>query len=178
MKFLDRLSNREKMILSALGVFLAVTFFWLAIYEPAVEKQKILVRKIAIKKEELITVRALSTRVSSLKSQLSQFEARLVKKGAGSSPLAETEAVAVSSGVRDKITAMSPSPPVTNDRFIETLMEIKMKGVTLSGLIRFLESLTGPKNAARVNRIVIRPEFDDPSQLAVSLTLAFYEVKQ
>ena len=178
MKILERLSDREKIVVTIMTLFLAVTFLWLGVYEPTVERQKTMARKIETKKEELITVRALSARVSSLKSQLSQFESRLAKRGVGSSPLAETEAVAVSSGVREKITAMSPQPPIAKDRFIETLMEIKMKGVTLSGLVRFLESLTGSKSAARVNRIVIRPEFDDPGELAVSLTLAFYEVKQ
>lgn len=175
MKSIDQLSSREKNALAILAAFISVTFLWFGVYEPAIDKRDTLIRKIEIKKNELIEARALADALVEQKADFSAFITRLNKQEAGSAPLSEVEALAVAAGIRESITNMSPSPPVMMDKFSETRLEIKMRGISLASLIDFLESLKGSKSEARVNRITIKPQFKDPSLLNLSLTLAFYE---
>lgn len=171
----DEINQREKMALGALALFLVVIILWLGVYQPVTGKRADLIRKIANKENELQEVHALAANVRQLMALKEETLARLAAREGADSPLASAEAAAVAAGVREQITAMSPTGAVDRDGYAESLVEVKMKGVSLGSLVRYVEAMTLGDAAARVNRIVISPEFNDPSLLNVSLTFAFFE---
>ncbi len=171
----NSMTSREKLSVSICVIFTLATIFWLMVYEPAVEKRRILLRKIDKKQEELIEVTAIADRVVELKKEFDQFEKRIAKNRSETSILSRIETVANETGARENVTSMSPSPPVTTDKYRESVIQIKIEKISLDGLVRFLSELKESGRGSRVKQLSVKTEFDDPSLLKVTVAVAFIE---
>jgi len=170
------MTPREKAMVASGGLFVVIIGIWLGVYEPAVEHRELLNRKIETKTMELKEVSALAENYLKEKTRVDMFESRIKARPKDFSPLAEMEGLAAAAGVRDNISSMSPKPSQAVGNYTEALFEIKMEKVTLPRLVRFLESVRDSKNMLLINRVSIKPGYEDQSMLDVSMTVAVYEM--
>ncbi|MBI4666531.1 MAG: type II secretion system protein M [Nitrospinae bacterium] len=172
----QNMAPRERWLVSGGGIMALLTFLWVGVYEPVVEKRESMKHKIEAKAEELMEVKGLAVRAARLKADLTSFTARLKKNPAGVSPLSEIEGLTQAGGVRENVTGMSPQQPVLMGEFRESTLEISMEKVGLPRLLMFIQSLKDAQGVLRVKRVSIKPQFKDPSLLDVSMTIAGYEL--
>ncbi len=171
----DSLSGREKIAVFSAIFFISATLFWLFIYTPAVESKALLIRKIEKSEKKLAETKALARELVKIRKEIELFTARISPGQNSTSPLSRIEQTALSSGIRDKITSMSPSPAIESDGFSEVVVNVSMEQVTLASFARFVAMLT-KGGALSVKRVSISPEYADPSLLSVSIALSFFEV--
>lgn len=171
----DSLSGREKIAVFSALFFVGATLFWLFIYTPAVESKALMIRKIEKSEKKLAETKTLATQLIKIRKEIELFTARISSGHSAISPLSRIEQTALSSGVREKITSMSPSPAIESDGFSEVVVNVSMEKVTLASFTRFVAMLT-KGGALSVKRVSISPEYADPSLLSVSIALSFFEV--
>lgn len=175
MKILKNITPREKTLVIAVGLIAVTTFLWLGIYDPAMERREIIKRKIEAKTGELAQVKVLSKNLIKEKERFNRFNERIKSRPGQISPIAAMESLASGAGIRDKIKSMSPQPAIEAQDYTEFLLDMKIEKVSLPGLKLFLESVGASQNIFRIKRISIKPKFDDPSKLDVTMSVASYE---
>ena len=169
------MNERERFMVIATGVFIFVTVGWLGVWEPAVERREALVLKIEAKKKEKTEVEALAARFHGAKLRFSRLEAKLKSQKGGFSPLGVMENIAASAGLKENVVSMTPQPPVEIEKYIESLISLKLERVELSKLVLFLKLIRNSKNYLSVKRVSIKPQYENPEWLNVSLSVAGYE---
>ncbi|VAX21801.1 hypothetical protein MNBD_NITROSPINAE01-1557 [hydrothermal vent metagenome] len=171
---LKNINPRERILIVSTIIFTLVVALWIGIYEPFLEKQEIMARKIEAKTKELAEVTALAKKLAREQSLINRFEMKLRKKPFKGSLLAKMESLAADAGIRKNIASMAPSPANEFDGYRESTVAIKIEKATLPGVVHFLESINATPGVMLVKRISIRPKYDDPSKLDVSLAISNY----
>jgi len=174
MQMLKNISPRERMMVIIAIVFTMVITIWIGVYEPFVEKTQILERKIEAKTKELAEISALAEKLTKEQSRIASFETTLQRNPFKGSLLTKMESLASKAGIRKNIASMAPSPVNELDGYSESAVTIKIEKTTLPGIVHFLESITASPGVMRIKRISMRPKYDNPSDIDVSLTIANY----
>jgi len=169
------ISSREKAMIAAAVALVAVAVGWIGVYEPAVERRAILLRKIEARKAELAEVTGLAQKYDGLKRRFDALDRRLGAQEAGYSPLASMESLASRAGLKENMVSMAPQPVIPLEGYRETPVELKLEKVTLPRLVGFLLSVRNSPRYLRVKRASIKPRYENPDWLDVSLTISGYE---
>lgn len=169
------ISHRERLLLAVTVAVVVVTGLWVGAIEPAVERRETLERKIETKRSELAEVRALAVKHAVIKERFDRFRDRIAAQPAGHSPLSYMESLAASAGVKDNIISMVPQPGEIMEGFRESPVSVKLEKVTLGRLVSFLKAAREGGIYLRVKRVSIKPQYEDPELLNVTLLIAGYE---
>ncbi|MGK7345710.1 MAG: type II secretion system protein GspM [Candidatus Nitrospinota bacterium M3_3B_026] len=174
MNALASLTPRERVIVLLGSLFAVIVLSWIAVYEPAAQRHETLARKIESKERELAEVSALARKYVRMKEGFDRLNRRLKGRPRDFSPLSELESLAGGAGARDSVASMTPLPPRDIEGYTESLIKIEMEKTTLPELVRLLKAMRESGAVFRVKRVSIKPEYDDPSRLDVSMTVAAY----
>ncbi|VAX17019.1 hypothetical protein MNBD_NITROSPINAE02-1577 [hydrothermal vent metagenome] len=172
---LNNISPRERVMVFSVALVAVISFLWLGVYDPLVEGRVTLKRKIDVKKKELVEVSILSKRVREEKKRYERLRKKLNALPRGLSAIAAMESLATEAGIRGKIVSMSPQPSVNIEGYKESLINIQIRNVSLQEIKLFLESKQESQNVFRIKRISMKPKFDDPSLMDISMSVASYE---
>lgn len=178
MSALAGLTPRERIAVVSGALFAGTVILWVGVYEPAVKRHETLVRKIESKERELAEVAALAEKSLRIRSRFERLEKRLEDSPRGVSPFSELESLAAAAGAKDSVASMTPLPPRDAGGYTESLIKIEMEKTTLPELVRLLKAMRGSRMLFRVKRVSIKPEYDDPSKLDVSMTVAAYRAQR
>jgi type II secretory pathway component PulM len=174
-KMIKGMNERERILVIAAGIFIFITVGWLGVLEPTVERRDALVLKIEAKKKEKQAVDALAARFHSAKLRFRRLEMKLKSQGVGFSPLGVMENMAASAGLKENVVSMNPQPQVEIEGYMESLIALKLEKVELSKLVTFLKLIQNSENYLRVKRVSIKPQYENPEWLTVSLSITGYE---
>lgn len=169
------MNERERLMVIVAGIFIFVTVGWLGVWEPAVERREALVVKIEAKKKEKLMVEALAAKLRGAKLLFGRLEMKLRSQEGGFSPLGVMENMAAAAGLKENVVSMTPQPPVEIEGYVEALIALKLEKVELSQLVAFLKLVQNSKNYLRVKRVSIKPQYENPEWLNVSLSISGYE---
>ncbi len=172
---LKNMNARERLMVTAAGVIIAVTIGWLGVLEPAMERRATLIMKIETKKKEKQEVAALAQKYLAIERRLSRFESKLKAQPGGFSSLAVMESMAASAGLKENVVSMNPQPSIETEGYRESMVALKLEKVELFRLVAFLESIHDSKIYFRIKRISIKPQYENPEWLNVSLSVSGYE---
>jgi type II secretory pathway component PulM len=169
------LAPRERTMVGGALLFALATFLWIGVYEPVVEGRAKLVRSIESKKEELAEVRGLAGRVSALQTTFVAFDAKLRARSGAVSPLSEVESLTDAAGIRENVTAMSPTQKTPLDGYTEQVVAVRLKKMSYGRLMAFIKQMGASESGLRIKRMTVKPEYEDPTLLDVVLSIAAYE---
>ncbi|GAB4262337.1 MAG: hypothetical protein Kow0092_12630 [Deferrisomatales bacterium] len=169
-----RLSTREKGIIAAAGVLIAVLAFWLGVWEPARAHLELLDRRVRAKQTEYRTIQELAARYRRLQGKIEAIEAEL-RRSRNFSLLSFLEGLARQRKVQDRIVQMKPKGGETTRYYKENGVEVRMEKVRLAELVEYLYYIEHSQHLLRVKQLRINPRFDDPDLLDVRFQVSAYE---
>src|SRR5262245_20675046 len=110
------------------------------------------------------------TVVDSINSQL--------KKQQKLSIFSRLEELASKSGIRHKILYMKPTVTTPSEVYNEESVEVKMEGVTLQQLLRYLHQIENSPQLLKIKRLEIKPRFDNRQILTATFRVSAFTLKE
>ncbi len=132
-------------------VFVMIQFVLL----PFFAETRRLQQGIASRRANLAEMRELSRRYRQLNDRGGELEESLEARDGDFSLFSFLEKKATEIAVKDKIAYMKPSEQTERGDFRESVVEMKLQGVTLRQLVDFLEGIESPENVVSIRRISI-----------------------
>lgn len=176
-----RVSARERAVLGLGGAAVAGLAFWLWVYGPVREHLDMLDRKAQAKQAEYAAVQELAQKYLALSASARQMEERL-RRGRGFSILSYLEKVALDQNLRRKISQMRAKGGQTTTHYRENAIEVRLEGVRLSELVRFLYAVEHPRtednapDLLRIRELRIRKAPESREFLDVTFQVSGYEL--
>ncbi|MBW6508635.1 MAG: type II secretion system protein M [Desulfuromonadales bacterium] len=167
-----RLDERERIIVLAGMVILAVILIWLVLLNPYMNAMQSLDRRIDGQRRNLERVAILGQEIDQLRQQLAGIESQ---QRSGRPLFSQVENLTKQIGVREQLLSMRPQPDVVQGGFRQQTVEIRLERVTLSQLVGFLHAAEHRSHGIQVRSLRVRPRFDDRSRLDVNLVLMSLE---
>jgi len=173
---LENMSPRDRLSAMGGGAALALILLWAFVVDPMAKGRTVLAQKIEAKKQEIADTRDLARKLAAARSRFGALERRMAQRE-GSSLLSVVEAAAASAGVKESMSSIEPQAPVEVEGYMESSVSVKMEKIGLGGLVDFLKEVAAGRTFIRVKRASIKPLFENPDLLDVSLILCWYERK-
>lgn len=170
------LARRERRIVVAGGVVLALALGYLFLLEPLLVRNRDLDRLIAQKVREQGEVVKLGEEYRQAQARLESLKAQLSRAPKSFQLLSYLENLAVQTGVRDRIAYMRPQAGATVGRFREQSVEMRLDSVTINQTIKFLDQLGAAPQGLRVKRLSMVRRYDNADRLDVVVQVAAYQL--
>lgn len=160
-----KFAKREKYVIT-IGALLIFFFFLfqLAIF-PFFEKREYYQRGILKKEKDLNEISLLSAKYREVKEGASKIERVLAKRDKGFTLFSFLERAAGEARVKDRIKYMRPRQTRGQGIYKESLVEMKLEGVTLDQLVQYLYQVEKPEDFILVKRISINDDKKRPGYL-------------
>lgn len=168
-----QLSQRERLVLLAGGLFLLVMLVWFAVISPYRQAMSTLDGKITARQKQLEDLRGLQQQYLQLKQSLDQAERRM-DQATTFSIFAFMENLAARHVDRSNLVSMRPQPTVEREGFREESVEIKLDRVGLGQLVGLLQDMEAAESPMQVKSLRIKTRYDDQRRLDSVLTVAAY----
>jgi len=133
-----RLARREKLLLAAVGALVVLALGYHLVVKPALQRAQALERVQGPKSASLAELRALSREYVTLKGQIEGLRRKIEQQPEGFGVLSFLEGATDECGIADKVSYMHPSTAPLDESYVEHAVEVKVEGVTLAQLVRFL----------------------------------------
>ncbi len=163
------LAKREKVLVISAGcIILALIAFELAI-NPFFEEKKRLTRGIAAKEIELKEILMGSAEYKSIKKNNQELKKRITGRDKGVTLFSFLEREADASKIKGHIEYMKPSVSQGSGDYKESMVEMKLKGITLKQLVGYIYRIESPKDLISIKRISVKEDKKDSGYLDVIL---------
>lgn len=168
---LNNLSDRERLILIGGGLFVLVLLIYQLIVSPYLKAYDRLESTLERKQAELAEVQGLSQEYAKLRVEEGGVRALLQKRDAGFTLFAFLDQQAEHAGVKEQIKYMKPSVTEGENGLDESVVEMRLEGVTLEKLTQFLQVTESDANVVSVRRLSIQTSARDEGFLDVILQI-------
>jgi general secretion pathway protein M len=151
-----KLSGREvRMIWAAGGVLALILALQFAVI-PAVNQGLFLERQIALKKKQVLETRLLEARYREMDRQALGAKMKLNKRPRGFTLFSFLDALAGKTGLKSAIVYMKPNRlEKKNSRYKISIVEMKMSGINMKQLVRYLYGVETSGNLIHIKKIAI-----------------------
>lgn len=170
-----QLSGRErKMVIlggAALAVFVLVQF----VVYPLVDQRARLQKRLAGKEKALAEMQVLKQQFQRLNRQSGSMSDLLDHREQGFSLFAFLEENADESTVKEHIAYMKPSESPEGSTLSQSRVEMKLQGVSLEQLLRFVEKSESPQNLVGVAKMTIQENTKEEGTLDATLVMVSVE---
>ena len=168
-------SPRERwMVVLALGIMalLGVQSLWV---RPLQARSDQVAREIETRGTQILTATRLMGNVRRLRGELARVE-QLIAPGEKNDLLTLLEVLAAEAGLgSEQIDSVTPKPPSGNDRYPETRVEVRLKGVTLRQLVQLLHEIETGRLYLIVRSLRITTRGREQQVLDVSFSVSSFE---
>jgi len=137
---------------AVLAFFLLVQF----VFFPLLDKRNRLERGIQKRQKALIELQEMQSRYNQLSLQSESLEQQLARRSENFSLFSFLEKMAAAAEVKENIVYMKPSDAVGEGGVLQVMVEMKLKAVSLSRLVAFLERIESPDVLVELKRISIQ----------------------
>lgn len=170
---IERFSSREKLALTVAGVVVTLTILLAGIilpYRAAIER---LEQRIASRQGQLIEARTLVQRIKGMQGEVAATERKL--STANSAPLVSIlEALVVEIAGKEKLLGVRPQTTTAPVGFRQEKVEIQLEKVRLEQLVQLLYAIDSARSALQTDSLKMRPRFEDPALLDVTLVVSSF----
>lgn len=166
-----QLNQREKFLVGIGGLSLLLFLVVQFIVFPLMDKRAKLTKAVAQREKEIVEMRSMQERYRELSKQSGSLTSLLVKRDAGFSLFSFLEKNAADSQVKERIVYMKPSESPKNELFKQSLVEMKLQGISLKQLVDFLEKTESTENLVGIDRITIQENTKEAATLDVTLKM-------
>lgn len=177
MSFFGNLQAREKIfVVCAALVIVGVLVFQLG-FAPLLDRSAILDRQLRSADSQLAEIHTLQQDYLQQKSVVDRINTQLKQQQKNFAIFSHLEKLAGETSIRDKILYMKPTVNTPNEIYDEESVEIKMEGVTLEQLIRYLHQVENSSQLLKIKRLYIKPRLDDRQILSVIFRVSTFNLK-
>lgn len=164
---LVKLESRDKKALLYGGIAAAAILLYVFALSPFLDdlsRKRDLIPK---KERDLAEMRTLRDEYLKIQGELKQAQEAASKRGP---LLTEIENITKRSNLAGKIVSLKPQAGSKTEGFTESVVEVRMDGITLYDIVNYVYLL---ENATlRVRKLAFKPRYDKPSLLNVTLLVS------
>ena len=173
-----KLGGREKVAIVVGGAAVALVLFFQFGLAPALERMKMLDRLVAQKEREVQEMKGLRETYLSQKAVMEELNRSLSRRGQEFAIFSLLEDLANKSGMKSNIMYMKPALSSTGELYRESSVEMKLEGVALQQLIRYLYEIESAPQFLRIRRLHIKPRAANPDMLDVTVQVSTFYLQE
>ncbi len=166
-----QLAKREKHLVSFAGgvLFLLIVFHFLI--NPFFEKKDFMRREVSRQQADLDEIIQLSAKYKALKKGDHGIHKILENRKKSFTLFSFLEQEAAKSDIKDRIKYMKPSTSQGTGQYKESVVEMKLEGITLKQLVSYLYRIESQENAIGLKRASIKENKKEPGYIDVVLNV-------
>ena len=161
------MSERDKRTLIIGAAAAAVILLYAFAIEPFTAELARKREAIPRKEKELAEMRELQKQYGDMQQQLVEAQAAAARRGP---LLTEIENLTKRANLGGKIVSLKPQTGVQAAGYTESLVEIRLDGITLYDVINYVYALE--KATLRIKKLAFKPRFDNPKLLNATVLVA------
>lgn len=170
---IERFSPREKVALAVAAGVVTLTILIAGIILPYRMAIQRLDQRIASRQGQLLEARSLVQRIKSMQGEVAATERKL--SATHSAPLLATlEGLVAGIAGKEKLLAIRPQPVTPQVGFRQERVEMQLEKVRLEQLVQLLYAIDSAKSALQCDSLKMRPRFEDPALLDVTLVVSSF----
>ena len=173
-----QLAAREKQWLIAAAVAVGLTAAYHLGVQPVTRRVATLERVLGLKRETLAELRRKSSEYASLQAKLAGMRKQIAAQPGDFRILSFLENAGKLSGLSKHVASMDASASTAGDTYVATRVSVKLEGVTLSQITRFLVELQKGRVLLGVRALEIRRSRKQPELLDAELQVAMLARKR
>lgn len=177
MNFLQNLGTRERLFVLGAAVAILLALLFTLVVDPLMAHSARLDRRIVKAQRDLQELHTLQRKYREQKRVLDSINERLNRQKRFSI-ISRLEGLAGNSNLRSNILYMKPIASVPSEAYEEEAVEIKMEGVTLEQLIRYLHQVENSPQFLKIKRLYIKPRFDNRQVLTAIFRVSTFTPKE
>jgi len=175
--FLAKLSNREKMAIGIGIGFVAIFVLVQVAVFPFLDARKRLQRRLVSHTINYTEIKQLRLKYLELQSRSDNSKTRFNRRQRGFTLFSFLDKLAGQVGIKERITYMKPSSSKQKDTpYSLSLVEMKLNGITMEQITRFLYRIETSPNMIHVRRLSLNKKEKKEGLLNVILQVETFEV--
>jgi len=173
-----QLGKREKLMIAGGGLALVLVLFYQFGLSPALDRLRLLDRLVAQKEREVHEMKTLRDTYLMQKSLMEEVNRSLNQRGQEFAIFSFLEDLANKSGVKNNIMYMKPALSTVGELYRESSVEMRLEGIGLQQLIRYLYDIERAPQILRVRRMHIKPRAANPDVLDVTFHVSTFYLQE
>ena len=177
MNFWRNLQPRERLFLGGAGATLVLFLIFKLAIDPLFKHSADLDRQIVTARRQLVELRTMQQEYQRQKTVVDSINSQL-KRQPNFAIFSRLEELAGQTGIRNKILHMKPTVSTPSEVYNEESVEVKMEGVTLEQLVRYLHQVENSPQLLKIKRLEIKPRFDNRQILTATFRVSAFTLKE
>jgi general secretion pathway protein M len=173
-----KLAKREKYLVALAAGALVVFLLFQFVVFPFFDEKDRLDKGIQIKEDALKQMMMMSARYKAHQSGSESIQDLLSRREKGFTLFSFLDQGAGQAGVKEYIKYMKPSASEGTGPYTESMVEMKLEGITLKQLVEYLFRIESPKNLVTIKRISIKENKRESGYLDAVLQVLTVQVNQ
>jgi general secretion pathway protein M len=173
-----KVGRREKLAIIAGGVAVALLLFYRFGPGLALARLHMLDRLVAQKEREVHEMKTLRETYLAQKKLMEEVNRSLAQRGQEFAFFSFLEDLANRSGVKNNIKYMNPAQSTPGELYRESSVEMRLEGIGLQQLIRYLYDIERAPQLLRVRRMVIKPRSANADLLDVTFQVSTFYLQE
>ena len=177
MNFWQNTQPRERLFLGGAGAVLVLFLIFKFAIDPLFKHSTDLDRQIVAARRQLVELRTMQQEYQRQKAVVDTINSQL-KRQQNFAIFSRLEEFAGQTGIRNKILYMKPTVSTPSEMYNEESVEVKMEGVTLEQLVRYLHHIENSPQLLKIKRLEIKPRFDNRQILTATFRVSAFTMKE
>jgi general secretion pathway protein M len=172
------LGKREKLMVAGGGVAIILVLSYQFGVSPALERLRLLDRLVTQKEREVHEMKTLRDTYVMQKSLMEEVNRSLNQRGQEFAIFSFLEDLANKSGVKNNIMYMKPALSTVGELYRESSVEMRLEGIGLQQLTRYLYDIERAPQLLRVRRMHVKPRAANPDLLDVTFQVSTFYLQE
>ena len=177
MNFWRNIQPRERLFIGGAAAALILFLIFKFTIDPLFKHSADLDRQIVTARRQLTELRTMQQEYQRQKTVVDSINSQL-KKQQNFAIFSRLEEFAGQTGIRNKILYMKPTVSTPSEVYNEESVEVKMEGVTLEQLVRYLHQIENSPQLLKIKRLEIKPRFDNRQILTATFRVSAFTLKE
>jgi general secretion pathway protein M len=173
-----KLGGREKVVIIAGVVAVALLLFYRFGLSPAFARLQTLDRLVAVKERDLHQMKTLRETYLAQKRLMEEVNQSLAQRGQDFAIFSFLEDLANRTGIKNNIMYMKPALTAAGELFRESSVEMRLEGIALPQLTNYLYDIERAPQLLRVRRMHIKPRPASPDLLDVTFQVSTFYLQE
>lgn len=170
----EKLESREKITVVMGGCFIACFLILQFCVVPYMDARAKLDKSIAKRKADIIELKLLRRQYQDLQKETGGIKEQLQRRQDNFSLFSFLDRQAAAVEIKDLISYMKPSTSQSEGDLVESLVEMKLKKISLKQLVAYLERIESPENVVSIKRISIQESGKEKGELEVIIQIVTF----
>ena len=177
MNFWRNIQPRERLFIGGAAAALILLLIFKFTIDPLFKHSADLDRQIGTARRQLAELRTMQQEYQRQKTVVDSINSQL-KRQQNVAIFSRLEEFAGQTGIRNKILYMKPTVSTPSEVYNEESVEVKMEGVTLEQLVRYLHQIENSPQLLKIKRLEIKPRFDNRQILTATFHVSAFTLKE